>query len=305
MSTQAQESVVKHDDTIEIKNLNKVTKLEPTNLLVLDDGFSSCHAITLDNFHKDLHTKIFIDDGDRKNDFKQVIKTLIANELLGDSNFINQVYSQVLTKFLNDDSSSISKTYSKVVEKLNNNESSVMDSIISKVTNKFESNLPEDNLSKSHYLIGLYYSSLKKIPVQEYLTGISNSFSVSSTTTIRATSYNSSDDYYRNTVYMSSLKYGRYVFKLGSTSTSNHEEIIIQTDSSYDDTPIYLIVKVDAISNSTAQSNKEVSIKYSYSSKRTLFRLSSVHGGTGFNGNILEGWYMQKNVSGSPLLVKL
>ncbi|WP_330730505.1 DUF685 domain-containing protein [Borrelia turicatae] len=304
MSNQEPEGVVKHDDTIEIKNLNKLTKLKPTDLLVLDDGFSSCHAITLDNFHKDLHTKIFLDDGDRKNDFKQVIKTLIANELLGDDNFINQIYSQVLTKFLKDDSSSISQTYNKVIEKLKSNESSVMDTIISKVTSKFESNLPEDNLSKSHHFIGLHYSSLKKIPVQEYLTGISNSFSASSTTTIRATSYNS-DGYYRNTVYMSSLKYGRYVFDLGSTSTSNNEEIVIQTDSSYDDSPIYLIVKVTARSNSTSQSNKEVSIKYSYSSKRTLFKLSSVHGGTGFEANILEGWYMQKNVSGTPLLVKL
>ncbi|UPA11119.1 DUF685 domain-containing protein (plasmid) [Borrelia parkeri] len=304
MSSQEPEGIVKHDDTIEIKNLNKLTKLKPTDLLVLDDGFSSCHAITLDNFHKDLHTKIFLDDGDRKNDFKQVIKTLIANELLSDTNFINQVYSQVLTKFLKDDSSSISQTYNKVIEKLKNNESSVMDTIISKVTSKFESNLPEDNLSKSHYFIGLYYSSLKKIPVQEYLTGISNSFSTSSTTTIRATSYNS-DGFYRNTVYMSSLKYGRYVFDLGSTATSNNEEIIIQTDSSYDDSPIYLIVKVTARSNSTSQSDKEVSIKYSYSSKRTIFKLSSVHGGTGFDANILEGWYMQKNVSGVPLLVKL
>lgn len=284
MSNQEQDSVVRHDDTIEIKNLNRVSELKPTDLLVLDDGFSSCNAITLDNFRKDLHKKIF--EGEGLPDFKQVIKDTIATELLTNDFFINQAYEKVITK-------------------LKNNESSVMDSILSKVTNKFKSNLPENNLNKNHYFIGLYYSTLKKIPAPEYLTGISNNFSVTNTSTVRATSYDSSEQFYRNTVHMSSLKYGRYILEFGSSSTSNNEEIVIQTESSYDDKPIYLIVKVKATTNSTSQATKRVSLKYSYSSKRTLFLLASVHGDTGFEANILKGWYIQKNVSGAPLLVKL
>ncbi|QTL84048.1 hypothetical protein bmLB2001_001326 (plasmid) [Borrelia miyamotoi] len=68
---------------------------------------------------------------------------------------------------------------------------------------------------------------------------------------------------------------------------------------------LYMIVKINTITNSTSQATKRVSIKYIYSSKRTLFSLASLHDSTGFEANILEGWYMQKNVSGIPFLVKL
>ncbi|WP_038363808.1 DUF685 domain-containing protein, partial [Borrelia persica] len=105
-----------------------------------------------------------------------------------------------------------------------------------------------------------------------------------------------------------SLLNRRYIFELGSSSRqSENEEIIIQTDRSYDDKPIYLIVKVKVISNSTSQATKRVSIQYNSdsSTNRTIFRLASVHGGTLFENNILEGWYMQKRVDGIPLLLKL
>ncbi|WP_024654532.1 DUF685 domain-containing protein [Borrelia hispanica] len=281
-----QDTVVRHDDTIEIRNLNRRTSTDPSDLLVLDDGFSSCHAITFDDFRKELHKKTFV-QGEGVDDFKQIIQTLIANELLQNTNFINQAYQ-------------------KVIEKLKNNESSVMDSILSKVTNKLEYDLSQqDTLNTNTYFLGLYYSSLKKIKVQEHLTGISGSFSATSTTIIKPERQYSGE--YTKTVYMSSLKYGRYVFDLSDSSQTNqNSEITIQTDSSYDDKPIYLIVKVEAISSSTSQANKIVNIKYSgYSSKRTLFQLSSVNGGTGLRLNILEGWYMQKNVGGNPLLLKL
>ncbi|ACH94030.1 DUF685 domain-containing protein [Borrelia duttonii] len=283
-----QDTVVRHDDTIEIRNLNRRTSTDPSNLLVLDDGFSSCHAITFDDFRKELHKKTFV-KGEGVNDFKQVIKSLIATKLLQNTNFINQAYQ-------------------KVIEKLKNNESSVMDSILGKVTSKLEYDLSQqDTLNTNTYFLGLHYSSLKKIKVQEHLTGISNSFNASSTSTVQANSYNSSSQSYRESVSMYSLLNRRYIFELGSNSRqSENEEIIIQTDSSYDNKPIYLIVKVQVMSNSTSQATKKVSIQYnSYSStNRTIFTLASVHGGTLFENNILEGWYMQKNVGGNPLLLK-
>ncbi|AHH11510.1 hypothetical protein [Borrelia coriaceae] len=186
-----------------------------------------------------------------------------------------------------------------------------MDTIKSQAKDAFTDSLSqESSLTDDHSFITLYgYSSFKKIKVQKHLTGLSSSFNINSTTTIKPPSYSSGDGYYRNTVSMSSLKYGRYIFDFEDSDKRNqHAEIIIEADSSDDDKPIYLIVKVEAISSSHREANKIVSIKYRYSSssqKRGLFRLSSVNGGVGFHGNILEGWYMQKNVSGTPLLVKL
>ncbi|ACH94002.1 DUF685 domain-containing protein [Borrelia duttonii] len=280
-----QDTVVRHDDTIEIRNLNRRTSTDPSDLLVLDDGFSSCHAITFDDFRKELHKKTFV-KGEGVNDFKQVIQSLIATELLQNTNFINQAYQ-------------------KVIEKLKNNESSVMDSILGKVTSKLEYDLSQqDTLNTNTYFLGLHYSSLKKIKVQEYLTGISSSFSTSTTTTKPESQYSGE---YSKTVYMSSLKYGRYVFDFTDSSQKNQNaEITIQTDSSYDDKPIYLIVKVEAACSSSSQANKIVNIKYSgSSSSRTLFQLSTVHGGIILKFNLFEGWYMQKRVDGAPLLLKL
>ncbi|ETZ17458.1 putative cytosolic protein [Borrelia duttonii CR2A] len=280
-----QDTVVRHDDTIEIRNLNRRTSTDPSDLLVLDDGFSSCHAITFDDFRKELHKKTFV-KGEGVNDFKEVIQSLIATELLQNTNFINQAYQ-------------------KVIEKLKNNESSVMDSILSKVTSKLEYDLSQqDTLNTNTYFLGLHYSSLKKIKVQEYLTGISSSFSTS-TTTIKPESQYSGE--YNKTVYMSSLKYGRYVFDFTDSSQENqNSEIIIETESSYDDKPIYLNVQVRAISSSVSRARKTVNIKYnSNSSKRTVFRLGSINGGTGLRLNLFEGWYMQKRVDGMPLLLKL
>uniref|UniRef100_UPI0004646F7C DUF685 domain-containing protein n=1 Tax=Borrelia persica TaxID=44448 RepID=UPI0004646F7C len=111
----------------------------------------------------------------------------------------------------------INQAYEKIISKLNNNQSSSMDNITSQVINKFGNNLSQDTLSKDHYLVGLYYSSLKKIPVPKYLTGISNDFSSSSTSTVQANSYNSSSQSYRESVSMYSLLNRRYIFELGST----------------------------------------------------------------------------------------
>ncbi|AFI31856.1 DUF685 domain-containing protein, partial [Borrelia crocidurae] len=151
-----EDTVVKHDDTVHVKDLDKVSTVEDHELLVLDDGISSCHAISYANFFKTTKEKLLKDENPphlpeiiKKNNVKQTI----VNELLNDDNFINQAYQ-------------------KVIEKLKNNESSVMDSILSKVTNKLEYDLSQqDTLNTNTYFLGLYYSSLKKIKVQEYLTG--------------------------------------------------------------------------------------------------------------------------------------
>ncbi|WAZ85602.1 DUF685 domain-containing protein [Borrelia miyamotoi] len=92
--------------------------------MVLDNGFSSYNAITLDNFLKDFNKKTFEDKGPEY--FKGIIQKTIATELLTNTNFIDQVYA-------------------KIMEILKKNHSSAMDAIISQVTNKFENNLSQDS----------------------------------------------------------------------------------------------------------------------------------------------------------------
>ncbi|WP_024654503.1 DUF685 domain-containing protein [Borrelia hispanica] len=182
-----------------------------------------------------------------------------------------------------------------------------MDSILSKVTNKLEYDLSQqDTLNKNTYFLGLYYSSLKKIKVQEHLTGISEDFYTSSTSTIQPR-YKSYSNKYSETIDMNDLKRRHYIFDFSDSSQENQNaEIIIETSSSYDDKPIYLNVQVRGISSSTSQASKTVKIQYKYSSSsKNIFWLSSVNGGTGLRLNILEGWYMQKRVDDMPLLLKL
>ncbi|WP_152520656.1 DUF685 domain-containing protein, partial [Borrelia persica] len=45
-----EDTVVKHDDTVHVKDLNKVSTVTDNDLLVLDDGISSCNAISYANF---------------------------------------------------------------------------------------------------------------------------------------------------------------------------------------------------------------------------------------------------------------
>ncbi|AHH11511.1 DUF685 domain-containing protein [Borrelia coriaceae] len=96
MPNQEQQDVIQYDDAIEIKDLNRVSKFELTDLLVLDDGFSACNAITIKNFLTNFNKETFEKTG--LDYFKTIIKNTIAKELLEDQSFIDQVYQKVTNK---------------------------------------------------------------------------------------------------------------------------------------------------------------------------------------------------------------
>ncbi|UPA13886.1 DUF685 domain-containing protein [Borrelia turicatae] len=199
------------NDFIQIKDLNRLESVKNTDLLLLDDGISSCNAITFENFLKTTKDKTF--KGEGLTYFKEIIKSTIATELQQDEDFINQVYSKILTKFLNDDSSSISNTYSKVKDRLG-------------------SSLSSYDLRKDDYLVTLSYSTLQKAQIPAYLTGIPSGFT---TTKSRTTS---------SYIYPSSLKSQAYVLDMTSQYSNQEVELLFYTSD--DDRPIYLDIYVDA-----------------------------------------------------------
>ncbi|AOW96212.1 DUF685 domain-containing protein [Borrelia miyamotoi] len=209
--------MTQQDDSIQIKDLNRIQSVKNTDLLLLDDGVASCNAITFENFLQSAKDKTF--KGEGLNYFKDIIKSTIATELLQDDNFITQVYNKILTKFLNDDSSSISSTYSKVKDKLG-------------------SGLSTYSLSKDNYFVTSSYSTLQRAQIPEYLTGIPSGFTSSKSRT--------SSTY----IYVSSLKSRSYI--LDMTSQYTNQEVTLVFYESDDDKPIYLDIYVDATINASS-----------------------------------------------------
>ncbi|UPA16743.1 DUF685 domain-containing protein (plasmid) [Borrelia coriaceae] len=264
------------DDCIQIKDLNRLEAVKNTDLLLLDDGISSCNAITFENFLKTTKDKTF--KGEGLTYFKEIIKSTIATELQQDDNFINQVYSKILSKFLNDESSSISNTYSKVKDKLG-------------------SGLSTYNLSKDDYFVTSSYSSLQRAKIPEYLTGIPSGF----TTTKSRTS--------STPIYASSLKSQAYI--LDMTSSSRDQEVKLIFNKYDDNDPIYLDIYVDlTISSSGYTYTKKVSLKYSDESQTsTAYYYKAQNALIDIVCPVLRGWYIQKrayvNGNSVPSLVKL
>ncbi|AHH04232.1 Putative cytosolic protein (plasmid) [Borrelia nietonii YOR] len=264
------------DDFIQIKDLNRLESVKNTDLLLLDDGISSCHAITYENFLETSKDKIFKNEGLKY--FKEVIKTTIATELLQDENFINQVYSKVLTKFLNDDSSSISNTYSKVKDRLG-------------------SGLSSYDLRKDDYFVTLSYSSLQKAQIPKHLTGIPSGFDSSRTKT--TSSY----------IYESSLRSRSYI--LDMTSQYSNQQVDLVFYKSEDGDPIYLDIYVDSeINASGTKYTKKVILKYTDESQGLMIYYRGAQNAyTDDYGPLFTGWYMQKrtyrNGSPVPILIKL
>ncbi|AHH11892.1 Putative cytosolic protein (plasmid) [Borrelia coriaceae ATCC 43381] len=264
------------DDCIQIKDLNRLESVKNTDLLLLDDGISSCNAITFENFLKTTKEKTF--KGEGLTYFKEIIKSTIATELQQDEDFINQVYSKILNKFLNDDSSSISNTYSKVKDKLG-------------------SGLSTYNLSKDDYFVTSSYSSLQRAQIPEYLTGIPSGF----TTTKSKTSSTS--------IYASSFKSQAYV--LNMTSEYSNQEVTLIFYDSDDDKPIYLDIYADITINAgSTKYVKKVSLEYSNGSKKsTAYYYGAKNAYIDILCPVLRGWYIQKRgyLDGYkvPVLVKL
>ncbi|EEH00284.1 conserved hypothetical protein (plasmid) [Borreliella finlandensis] len=95
---------------------NKVTTVNNTNLLLLDDGVASSNAITYENFLKTTKDKTF--KGKGLSYFKEIIKSTIAEEPAADTSFVEKIYDKITNKLINNDSTNISNLFSKIKSRL-------------------------------------------------------------------------------------------------------------------------------------------------------------------------------------------
>ncbi|WP_024655108.1 DUF685 domain-containing protein [Borrelia hispanica] len=278
MSSQEQ-ILIDNEEYIQINKLNKIGDIKDQYLMLIDDGVSSCHAITYANFFEKTRDKIFKNNGLEY--FKEVIKDTIATELINNEDFINKAYNKLLTKILNDDSSSISNIFSQVKSRLTNSMSS-------------------SRLNKSDYFVTTNgYGTLQKSSIPEYLLGPPSDFTLSRT---RTTSSSIAEYDLRRRAYV-----------IDMTSEYSNQDVILRFYSSDDDKPIYLDILVDATINASGTKYaKRIYTQYaSESGKGLIYYLGTKNALVDTLIPLFQGWYIQKRGYSSssydtvPRLVKL
>ncbi len=166
MADDQEKLLIDEEETVQIKDLNKVTTVNNTDLLLLDDGAASSNAITFKNFLDASKDKIF--KGEGLDYFKQIIKSTIAEELAANTDFVETIYAKITDKLINNDSTNISNLFSKIKSRLTNSISSA-------------------TLSRNDDLLIMSSSSIQKTPIPEQLLGVPSEFQ-------------SSYDFTRNTI---------------------------------------------------------------------------------------------------------
>ncbi|PRR00756.1 hypothetical protein CV663_05795, partial [Borreliella burgdorferi] len=71
--------LIDEEETVQIKDLNRVKIVNNNDLLLLDDGVASSNAITFKDFLETTKDKTF--KGEGLSYFKEIIKSTIAEEL--------------------------------------------------------------------------------------------------------------------------------------------------------------------------------------------------------------------------------
>ncbi len=270
MADDQEKLLIDEEETVQIKDLNKVTTVNNTDLLLLDDGAASSNAITFKNFLDASKDKIF--KGEGLDYFKQIIKSTIAEELAADKDFVEKIYAKITDKLINNDSTNISNLFSKIKSRLTDSISSA-------------------TLSRNDELLITSYSSIQKTPVPKQLLGAPSDYEYSGTaygTTLYPHEYNNKGIYidmeYKGDVTLLFYKYN-------------------------DDHPIYLDIEIHSEHHRSDYMPKMIYLKYSDESKTTILYEHTGSQGSSTIFPLLQGWYVQKRVyiNGDPVpdLLKL
>ncbi|PRR25917.1 DUF685 domain-containing protein [Borreliella burgdorferi] len=268
MADDQEKLLIDEEETVQIKDLNKVTTVNNTDLLLLDDGAASSNAITFKNFLKTINHQTF--KGEELGYFKDIIKSTIATELAADKDFIKSIYNLIVDKLIENESSKLSNLFSKIKSRLTDNISSA-------------------TLSKNDDLLIMSSSSIQKTPIPEQLLGVPSDFQ-------------SSYDFTRNTIiYPRDYKNHRVIIDL-----EDYDDVDLIFYKSDDDDPIYLDFQVDVESFGKGKTlslrysdEREKNTIYSRNSSSTR-RIT-------FSIPLYKGWYVQKRAysSGNPIPVLL
>ncbi|ACN93323.1 conserved hypothetical protein (plasmid) [Borreliella finlandensis] len=271
MSEEEKEKLlIDEEETVQIKDLNRVKDVKNTDLLLLDDGVANSNAITYENFLKTTKDKTF--KGEGLSYFKEIIKSTIAEELAADTSFVEKIYNKIINKLINNDPNNISNLFSKIKSRLTN-------SISSATLSKY------DNL-----LIMPNSSTIQKTPVPKQLLGVPADYEYSGTT-------------YGNTLYPYEYKNKSIYIDLEYGG-----DITLIFYKNNDDDPIYLDIQIHA-EHHAHLIPKMIYLRYSDESKKTILYEHTGVNGSSTIFPLLQGWYVQKrrNRSGGavPNLLKL
>ncbi|OJH14399.1 hypothetical protein ER70_09035 (plasmid) [Borreliella bissettiae] len=260
--------LIDEEETVQIKDLNKVTTVNNTDLLLLDDGAASSNAITFKNFLKTVNHQTF--KGEELGYFKEIIKSTIATELAADNDFIKSIYDLIVDKLIENESSKLSNLFSKIKSRLTNSISSA-------------------TLSRSDDLLIMSSSTIQKTPVPKQLIGVPSDFRSSYSFTSGTTIY---PNEYQNHCVIIDLE--------------DYNDVTLIFYKYNDDNPIYLDFQVDV--ESFGKSKTLSLRYSDENEKNTIYsRDSSSNRRITFSIPLYKGWYVQKRAysSGNPIPVLL
>ncbi|WP_418455032.1 DUF685 domain-containing protein (plasmid) [Borreliella spielmanii] len=206
MAGEEEKLLIDEEETVQIKDLNKVTTVNNTDLLLLDDGVASSNAITYENFLKTTKDKTF--KGEGLGYFKEIIKSTIAEELVADTSFVEKIYSNIIDKLISNNSDKLSNLFSKIKSRLTDSISSA-------------------TLSRYDDLLIMSSSSIQKTPVPKQLLGVPSDFSFGGRVA-------------GSTIYWTSYEQKRIVIDMES-----YNDVNLIFHKSYDDQIIYLDIELE------------------------------------------------------------
>ncbi|WP_418885704.1 DUF685 domain-containing protein [Borreliella tanukii] len=270
MADDQEKLLIDEQETVQIKDLNKVTTVENDHLLLIDDGVASCNAITFKKFLETAKDKTF--KGEGLDYFKEIIKSTIAEELAADTSFIEKIYAKTLDKLIGNDSDKLSNLFSKIKSRLTDSISSA-------------------TLSRSDDLLIMSSSTIQKTPVPKQLLGIPSDF-----------------EYERSSAYGTRIYPDEYTGKAVTIDLDSYSNVNLIFYKYNDDDPIYLDIEIHVVHHKN-DSDKRLYLRYSDETKAypAYYQKGSPQIGTRIP--MYKGWYVQKRDSWFgkpvPVLVKL
>lgn len=271
MAGEEEKLLIDEEETVQIKDLNKVTTVNNNDLLLLDDGVASSNAITFKNFLETAQKNTF--EGEGLGYFKEIIKSTIATELAADEKFVEKIYANIIDKLIGNNSDKLSNLFSKIKSRLTDSISSA-------------------TLSRSDDLLIMpSSSSIQKTPVPKQLLGVPSDFK------------HSRSSAYGNTIYTY-----EYTGKAVTINLKDYSDVNLIFYKYNDDEPIYLDIEIHVEHNKN-DSNKYLYLKYS--DETAAYPAYYQKGSPKIATRIpmYKGWYIQKRDSWFetpvPVLVKL
>ncbi|WP_420025078.1 DUF685 domain-containing protein [Borreliella valaisiana] len=257
MAADQEKLLIDEQETVQIKDLNKVTTVENDHLLLIDDGVASCNAITFKKFLETAKDKTF--KGEGLDYFKEIIKSTIAEELAANEDFVEKIYTKTLDKLIENGSDKLSSLFSKIKSRL-------------------ISSISSATLSRSDYLLIMSSGAIEKTPVPKQLLGVPSDYEDSGTAS-------------GNTLYPYEYKNkGIYI------DMEYRGDITLIFYKSNDDDPIYLDIQIHS-EHHNHLIPKMIYLRYSDESNTSILYEHTGVSGSSTIFPLLQGWYVQKRRS--------